>query len=124
MHWLRNIGLVIIGLALGAGLGLLLGWVVWPTEYTDATPVILQEGYRRDYIVMTAAAYAADSDLTVATERIDALGVNGRDHLFAVTIDAILSGGDEQDIRQLVQLATALGLSSPAMDPYLREPAP
>ncbi len=124
LRWLKYIGSLLVGLIIGGGIGLLLGWLVWPTEYTEATPLILEDEYRQDYLLMAAAAYAVDGDLVVATERIDSLGVNGRNHLFDITIDTILTGGNEQHIHQLVQLAADLGLSSPAMTPFLTEPTP
>jgi hypothetical protein len=37
-------------------------------------------------------------------------------------LESILAGSDEAEIRQLVQLAAALGFTSPAMTPYLTEP--
>ena len=122
LRWLRNIALVLIGLTVGAGLGLLLGWVVWPTEYTDAAPVILQDAYRQDYLRMIAAAYGEDGDLATAVSRLDSLGANGSDQLFSLMLDDILAGNDEGEIRQLVRLAAALGYTSPAMQPYLSEP--
>ena len=122
LRWLRNIAFILIGLGLGVGLGLLLGWVVWPTEFTDATPIILQDAYRQDYIRMIAAAYAADGDLETAETRLDSLGPDGQEHLFSLMLETILAGGDEADIRQLVQLAADLGFTSPAMQPYLTEP--
>ena len=122
LRWLRNIALILVGLALGAGLGLLLGWVVWPTEYTDAEPIILQDAYRQDYLRMIAVAYGADGDLETAVTRLNSLGPNGADQLFSLMLDAILAGEAEAEIRQLVKLADALGFTSPAMLPYLPEP--
>jgi hypothetical protein len=122
-RWLRNFALILLGLGLGVGLGLWLGWVVWPTEFTDATPVILQDAYRQDYLRMIAAAYAEDGDLETAETRLDSLGSNSSDHLFSLMLDTILANGDEAEIRALVQLAAALGYTSPAMQPYLAEPS-
>ena len=117
--WLRVLGLLIVGLAVGVGLGLYLGWVAWPTEFTDANPSVLQERYQRDYILMIATVYTADGDLTAALRRIDSLGENSREVLFSYTLDTILRAENEIEIRQLVRLAADLGLRSPAMDPYL-----
>ncbi len=121
MARLRSLLFIALGLAIGVGLGLYLGWVAWPTSFADAAPSILQENYRQDYARMIAAAYAADDDLAAAQRRIDSLGADGRTHLLSVALDAILLGQDEAEIRRLVQLATDLGLSSPAMTPYLPE---
>ena len=120
-RWLRHIGFIVIGLAIGIGLGLYLGWVAWPTEFTDAAPSIMQESYQRDYVVMIAAAYSRDGDLETARRRLRGLGDDGEEFLLAVTLDQILRGDDETRIRQLVRLASDVGLSSPAMAPYLPE---
>ena len=117
--WLRVLGLLIIGLAVGAGLGVYLGWVAWPTEFTDANPSVLQERYQRDYILMIATVYSSDGDLAAARRRIDSLGENGEEALFSYTLDTILRAENEIELRQLVHLAADLGLHSPAMDPYL-----
>jgi len=122
--WLRAAGWVGLGLLLGAGLGLYLGWVVWPTEFTNANPAALQESYRQDYARMIAAAYAEDGNLAAAEKRVESLGENGRDFYFSFTLDAILRGGNETEIRRLARLAADLGFSSPAMTPYLIEPEP
>jgi hypothetical protein len=121
MARLRPFLIVMLGLAVGIGLGLYLGWVAWPTSFTDAAPSILQESYRQDYVRMIAAAYAADNDLPAAQKRVADLGPDGRDLLLSVTLDTILQGQDEAEIRRLVQLAVAMGLTSPAMTPYLPE---
>jgi len=119
MALLRKLLLLILGLALGVGLGLYLGWVAWPTEFTDANPSILVENYRQDYARMVADAYAADGDLTAAQRRIASLGGDSQEFLLSVTLDAILLGQDEAEIRRLVRLSADLGLSSPAFAPYL-----
>lgn len=118
-RWLRNVGWVAVGLAAGLGLGLFLGWNVWPTEYTDAVPAIMRREYRQDYARMIAAAYAVDGDLAAARQQLGGLGEDGADLLFSVTLDAILLGEDELEIRQLARLAADLGFDSPALRPYL-----
>ena len=118
-RWIRILALLAVGMAAGIGLGLYLGWVVWPTEFTDAAPELLQESFRRDYVRMTAAAYGLDGDLVTAQRRIDDLGATGEAFVLSVTLDAILRGEDEAEIRQLARLATDLGLESPALLPYV-----
>ncbi|MCA9957560.1 MAG: hypothetical protein KC443_00915 [Anaerolineales bacterium] len=118
-RWLRVIALIGIGLTVGLGLGLYLGWEAWPIEYTDAVPGILQDSYRRDYAILIAATYAVDNDLSGAERRVNSLGADGRNYFYSVTLDAILRGDNDQDIRQLARLAADLGLDSPALAPYL-----
>ncbi|MGW8319667.1 MAG: hypothetical protein ACWGPS_10505, partial [Candidatus Promineifilaceae bacterium] len=82
---------------------------------------ILEEDYQRDYALMIAAAYSLDQDLPAAQQRLDRLGrADTEEWLLTVLIDKILAGGSQQEIRELVKLSSALGLYSPAMEPYLR----
>ena len=125
--WLKRIGILLMGLLLGAGLGLYLGWVAWPTEFTDADLTLLDESYKRDYTIMIAAAYSKDGDLAAAQQQLRQLGTgseaNPYEPVLTYAVDLILTNGDAQDIRHLVRLADALGLSSPAIVPYLPAPA-
>lgn len=119
--------LLLIGCTIGLGLGLYLGWVVLPTEYTNANPAYLADDYQRDYVRMIAAAYAVEGDLAAAQQRLAGLGDEGEAVLTAVMLDAILQPSSDNETRQLVNLAAALGIYSPAMDPYLpaaAEPTP
>ncbi|HRQ39337.1 MAG TPA: hypothetical protein PLD25_15630 [Chloroflexota bacterium] len=119
MHRLRIPLVIIIGLALGLGLGLLIGWRLYPTEFVNATPAYLAPAYQQDYVRLVAAGYAMDRDLAAAQTRLGSLGENGEAVLTAVMIDAILKQQNEPEIRQLVNLAAAVGIQSPAMTPYL-----
>lgn len=122
-NWYRSLMWIGLGLLLGLGLGLYLGWVAWPTEFTDASPVILHEDHRRDVTLMIAHAYVLDGDLDAARRRLHALDPEAPDNwLLTLTVDAILSGRNEEtEIRPLVTLTRDLGLESPAMAPYLDE---
>jgi hypothetical protein len=116
----RQVIWVILGTLVGVGLGLILGWVVRPTEFEEADPTILEEQYQRDYTVMIASTYALDGDLAAARRRLNSLGkVDSNAWLLNQVVAHILENENEPEIRQLVRLATDLGLSSPAMTPYL-----
>jgi hypothetical protein len=116
----RQVIWVILGTLVGVGLGLILGWVVWPAEFEEADPTILEEQYQRDYTVMIASTYALDGDLAAARRRLNSLGkVDSNAWLLNQVVAHILENENEPEIRQLVRLATDLGLSSPAMTPYL-----
>ena len=118
-RWLLIFSFIGIGLVVGIGLGLFLGWVAWPTEFTDANPSVLAEEYIQDYLLMIAADYSLTSDLPTARQKMASLGAGGEDFLFSFTLDHILQGSNPAEIRPLAQLANDLGRYSPAMDPYL-----
>jgi hypothetical protein len=118
---------ILLGLAIGVGLGLAVGWVFWPTQFTDANPAVLDDNYRRDYVLLIADSYALDNNLAAAQQRIDTLGEDGPQFTLSLLIDMILRQQDEGAIRRLTRLANDLGQYTPAMDPYLPatvEPSP
>lgn len=112
---------IMLGLGLGVGLGLLIGWRLYPTEFVNATPAYLAPAYQQDYARLAAAGYAMDGDLAAAQTRLQSIGDDGEAVLTAVMIDAILKQQNEQEIRQLVNLAAAVGINSPVMSPYLNQ---
>lgn len=110
---------ILLGLAIGIGLGLAVGWVFWPTQFTDANPAVLDDNYRRDYLLLIADSYALDNNLAAAQQRIDDLGEEGSQFVLSVLIDMILRQQDVGAIRRLTKLANDIGQYTPAMDPYL-----
>jgi hypothetical protein len=122
MRRLRIPLLLLFGLILGIALGLLIGWVAWPAEFTNASPELLDDRYKQEYVLMIAAAYAQDNDLNAAQTRLTSLGAESNEFMLSFLLDKILAQDNEAEIRQLTRLAAALGLYSPAMDPYLPTP--
>ncbi len=112
---------ILIGcLALGAAAGVYYGWVVSPVQYTDTAPASLRQAYKDDYILMTAAVYAQNSDLAAAETRLAALGVGDPgEAVAAATQRYIQAGQPPADLRRLVYLAIALKKVTPEMQPYL-----
>ena len=110
---------ILLGLAIGIGLGLAIGWVFWPTQFTDANPAVLDDTYRRDYVLLIADGYALDNNLAAAQQRVDELGEDGPQFMLSVLIDMILRQQDEATIRRLARLANDMGQYTPAMAPYL-----
>ena len=110
---------ILLGLAIGIGLGLAIGWVFWPTEFTDANPTVLEDRYRRDYVQLIADSYALDNNLALAQQHIEDLGEDGSQYVLSVLIEMILRQDDEGAIRRLARLANDIGQYTPAMDPYL-----
>ncbi|MBN1135284.1 MAG: hypothetical protein JXM73_01790 [Anaerolineae bacterium] len=117
--------LILVGLTAGIGLGLTLGWVVWPVSYTNTTLANLSTANKEDYIVLTAAAYTADRDLEKAEGRLAWLEAPNAPQWVAELADRFIAEGrNETDIRSLVELAHALGVDTEQMAPYLGATAP
>lgn len=66
----------ITGVILGLALGLLVGWVLWPVDYTDAVPKILSQQYQEEYLRMSVDSYRINKDVGLAAQRWVAIGPN------------------------------------------------
>lgn len=109
----------VIALACGIGLGLLIGWVISPTEYTDTAPYSLHPTTKADYAVMIATLYAQEGDLAAAQARLAPLGEAPGPLVAAAFEAAQTAQAAPTDLRHLAQLGAALGQVSPAMQVYL-----
>jgi hypothetical protein len=118
---LRFLFSLVIGLAIGAGVGLYLGWVQFPVEFVNSPASSLAERYQDDYIVMVSGGYLTDGDLAGAVERLQILSAANIPALVQETAEKYISDSRSvEDIRKLVALAEAMGHLTPIMDPYSR----
>jgi len=93
------------GVILGLAVGLLVGWVIWPTSYYNATPNMLRQDFRDDYLAWVARQYAANGDLAQAQER---LGVTYWDESPSAILMQVAQERGGQDSQDLETLAVAL----------------
>ncbi|MCA9995682.1 MAG: hypothetical protein KDE56_08050 [Anaerolineales bacterium] len=114
----RWVGWITAGVLLGAAVGLYVGWVAWPVEYSEANPAVLQETYRQDYLLMVATVYGDNGDLALAEARLDGMGTNGRSLLLDTLLNMIVREAPEADLVLLARLARDVGLTSPAVERY------
>lgn len=122
MNQLAKILLLLsIGLLIGAGLGLYVGWVAWPTQYSDANPATLQEGYQIEYVKMVADVYANDGDLTTALVRLGEFGPEYETVLLNAINTQLLQNGDPNGLRRLARLAKDAGVTSPVIESILAD---
>jgi len=112
------------GILLGIGLGLVIGWLVWPVSYYNTDLYDLHPGYQDEYVVMVGAFYALEGDVSAARQWLASLSppdtpVSPEAILVDVTERYIARGENSTDIGYLVNLAEALGNVTTPMQPYL-----
>ena len=69
--------ILVFGLLVGLGVGLLIGWVIWPTQFSNATPPMLRQDFRNDYVAWVAEEYTETGDLEEAQQRLG-VAISGR----------------------------------------------
>ena len=113
------LGIGIASFVVGLLIGLIvLGWWIWPVQWTDAAPGALQETYRVDYLRMAVEAYAVDGDAQIAKVRWDGLGDTQ-----AETMTLLKQSPAPATVEQIAAYETAVGVSAGA-PPAPTEEAP
>ncbi len=117
--------LLLLGIALGLGLGFLIGWGIWPVEYYDTDPVDLKEEHKEEYIVLVSASYALNGDLEEAKARLAKLEEEDVAQVVADLAQKYVQLGEDIVVtRNLVMLADALGSSTEVMLAYVATATP
>jgi len=115
----RILGSLIVGLVVGAGLGLFLGWGPFPVEYLDSPARALDQRYRDEYTLMVAAGYVVDGDVQGAVERLRVLDEENIPAYVQETTERFISNSRNlQDIQFLVALSEGLGRLTPVMENF------
>jgi len=70
----RRLIFFILMIAVGIAAGLAYGWVVNPVQSTDTGLRSLGQGFKTDYVLMTAEIYPAEGDPVMAMARLSYLG--------------------------------------------------
>lgn len=117
----RALRSLLLGFVIGAIIGLYLGWVEYPQRPYRSDLSELAQSYRDDYLVMIAAGYGVDGDLSGASARLGPLGVEDIVVYVQRQTERIISTAarDIRDIRLLVALAGAMRRLTPIMEPFL-----
>jgi hypothetical protein len=74
----------VVGLVIGL---VVLGWWIWPVNWTDATPAELSTEWQVEYLRATIQAYGQNGNTTEAQERYAALGADGQAALDTIAQD-------------------------------------
>jgi predicted flap endonuclease-1-like 5' DNA nuclease len=67
----------VLVLIAGLALGLLFGWVIWPVQWTDASPVNLRFQWQTDWVNMSIDSYSVNQNAALAAQRFAYLGKDG-----------------------------------------------
>jgi len=123
--WKVVLTLLLVGVALGLGVGFLIGWGIWPVEFYDTDPVDLKEEHKEEYIILASAAYALNGDLDQAKDRLAKLEEEDIAQVVADLAQRYLERGEDSTVtHNLVMLADALGSSTEAMLAYVATATP
>lgn len=68
----------------GLGVGLLIGWVIAPVEFKDATPFYLRPDLREDYMRMAIDSFSINKSAALAADRWLGLGAPAQEAYAAV----------------------------------------
>jgi hypothetical protein len=110
-NWIK----IAVALIIGVGLGLGYGLYIDPVDYANATPNILREDYRTDYVLMVAEAYQGEQNPELAARRLAILGSESPAQFVSSTIEyARLNAFSETEVVLLQRLLTAMQTYQPA----------
>lgn len=65
---------ITVGVIAGLALGLIVGWGLWPVQWTDATPEVLRADLQEDYMRMAIDSFRVNGDQLLAIERYKSVG--------------------------------------------------
>lgn len=120
----RYIGSLLVGVLIGVAVGLLVGWELFPVEYTNSSLSDLDPDYQDEYTVMIGEGYLYDRDINGAIARLQPLEKeNIFDYIQQLT-ERFISQSNVPAITPMVALAEALGRLTPAMEIYRSTPVP
>lgn len=107
---------VLIAFVLGLVLGLVvLGWWLWPVQWTNAGPSDLQADHQDTYLQMIADSFALNGNSELALARLAGLKKSGQKDadltaMIMTAAQARLQAGKVEDSGRLTRLVTALNL--------------
>lgn len=106
------------GIALGIGLAVLIGWTLFPMDREEIAPASMRADYQAEYIRLIAVTYQADGDLVQADSRLRVLNPDPITPLVTLTEQWIVDRRSKDLVMPLIDLANALGVTTPAMNDY------
>lgn len=120
-----TLGFPLLSILAGIGIGLMMGWTIWPTDRNDGTFADLATEHKENYILLVSASYAKDHDLDKARALLDQLeSPNPAQWVAELASTYIREGHDPTELQHLIQLADGLGMADANMIAYLPTDTP
>lgn len=116
-----GIGGLVIGLLIG---WFLLGWVLFPVQYTDAYIWDLNPAAQEQYVVTVADAFAADQNTTLAQERLRGLPPEAVSQSLTAEFGKRNQKGDAAGAARISGFAQAMNIPLSATPPPGATPTP
>jgi len=100
----RPVVLAAIAFVVGLFVGLVvLGWGLWPVQWTDAAPSDLRSDLQQDYLRMAIDSYRVSPDNALALQRFQALGDAG-----SVVLKVVQDNPGKQDVNAILAFSSAV----------------
>lgn len=107
--------------------GLATAWILLPTRFVNARTADLSQEYADEVVIMAAADFAEYRDMNRAQEILSQLNVPNRPQYVSLVAERMIRtnrGPVEDDLKNVVDLADALGVSTVSMVAYVSSPTP
>ncbi|RME79550.1 MAG: hypothetical protein D6784_00550, partial [Chloroflexi bacterium] len=108
-------------------LGLFITWYLYPTRYVNARISDLPQSEADQIVIMAAADFAEHHDIERARELLSALDVPNEAQYVSLVAERLVRthrGPIDEDIKNVVSLADALGVASVALIAHVSTPTP
>ncbi|MBN1995300.1 MAG: hypothetical protein JW953_21605 [Anaerolineae bacterium] len=114
-----------VGCLLAIFVGLIITWYLFPTRFVDAQISELSEDQAQEIVVMTAADFAEHQDVERAKTFLAELQVPNTAQYVSLVAERMIRtnrGPVDEEIKNVVNLAEALGVSTISMIAYVSTP--
>lgn len=101
----------VVGLIIGL---VVLGWWLWPVQWTDASPAQLRPEFQEIYLRMAIDSYTLRPDAAVAQQRINEVGEDAQAILGAIAANPEPQNGDS--INAFLQMAGGAAVVTPGAE--------
>jgi hypothetical protein len=105
--------------------GLLIAWYLFPTRFVDAEISDFSDDQAQEFVVMVAADFAEHQDLNRAKKNLAELKVPNTAQYVSLVAERMIRtnrGPIDEEIKNVVDLAEALGVSTVSMVAYVSTP--